>query len=258
MSQAHQWTPEEPSGPPPKSGSNVLIIVLIVCGVLVLLCAGGIAFVFFMGLPKMREAAQRSACKNNLKQISLALHNYHETYGTLPPAYIPDENGKPMHSWRVLILPYLEQKPLYDRYKWDEPWDGPNNRKLADRMPTVYRCPGAETGSPMTHYMTVRGDDTAFPGAKSIRLRAITDSTATTIAVVETPGNTVHWMSPDDVSPEEFIKRLTDADSGEHHHPGGSHAAMADGTIHFLSSSISVETLKALFTRAGNETVGDF
>jgi hypothetical protein len=82
-----------------------------------------------------RGAAYRSHCSSNLKQIALALHNYHDTFGAFPPAYVADESGKPMHSWRVLILPFLESSPLYDKYRFDEPWDGPNNRQLLKHMP---------------------------------------------------------------------------------------------------------------------------
>ena len=88
-----------------------------------------------------REAAQRSTCKNNLKQIGLALHNYHDRYQSFPPAFVADENGKPMHSWRVLLLPYLDQADLYARYNFNEPWNGPNNLKLGDEIPEVYGCP---------------------------------------------------------------------------------------------------------------------
>jgi hypothetical protein len=90
-----------------------------------------------------REAARRTQCKNNMKAIALAMHNYHDTYGSFPPAYIPDENGKPMHSWRVLILPMLDQQFLYSQYDFDQPWDSPANRSVMDRMPAIYGCPSS-------------------------------------------------------------------------------------------------------------------
>src|SRR5579863_9248252 len=94
-----------------------------------------------------REAARRSQCKNNLKQIGLALHNYHDAFGSFPPAFVADANGKPMHSWRVLILPYLDQLPLYKEYNFSEPWDGPNNSRLLNRMPPAFSCP-SHSGPP--------------------------------------------------------------------------------------------------------------
>src|SRR4051812_9073955 len=90
----------------------------------------GLAIAFFFSLSPStgpREASKRTQCKNNLKEIALALHNYHEAYGCFPPAYIADKDGRPMHSWRVLILPYLDEKPLYLKYRFDEPWNGPHN-----------------------------------------------------------------------------------------------------------------------------------
>ena len=80
-------------------------------------------------------------CTNNLKHIGLALLNYNDIFGCFPPAYTTDANGKPMHSWRVLILPFIEQQTLYKRYRFDEPWDGPNNSLLAKEMPSVFPLP---------------------------------------------------------------------------------------------------------------------
>ncbi len=77
------------------------------------------------------------SCNYCLLNIALALQNYHDDYGSFPPAYIPDKDGKPMHSWRVLLLPYLERRTLYEKYRFDEPWNGPNNRKLALEKPAL-------------------------------------------------------------------------------------------------------------------------
>src|SRR5262249_42952585 len=79
--------------------------------------------------------ARRSQCKNNLKQIGLAMFNYHDAYGCFPPAYIADADGRPMHSWRVLLLPFLDEAARYRKYRFDEPWDGPNNSELATSVP---------------------------------------------------------------------------------------------------------------------------
>ena len=89
----------------------------------------------------IRGNAARTQCVNNLKQIGLAMHNYHATHKTFPPAFTVDKDGKPLLSWRVLILPYLEQDALYKEFHLDEPWDSPHNRTLIERMPPTYRCP---------------------------------------------------------------------------------------------------------------------
>ena len=99
-----------------------------VAGVLAI-CA--LTYQAFLGVSTPRESPRRSQCRNNLKNIGLALHNYHEAHGCFPPAFVADANGKPMHSWRVLILPYLDQGPSRKMYSFNEPRDGPNNKKLS-------------------------------------------------------------------------------------------------------------------------------
>src|SRR5262249_15795660 len=110
--------------------------------------------------PVPRRASLRSRCKNNLKQIGLALHNYSDKYGSLSPAHTDGAHRRHMHSWRVLILPFLDQAPLYNQYRFDEPWDGPNNRKLAGTILEVFNCPSDDHGgtgasSTMTNYVAI-------------------------------------------------------------------------------------------------------
>ena len=116
-----------------------------------------------------REAAARARSINNLKWIGLALHNFHSAHDQFPPAVIAGPDGKPWHSWRVLLLPYLEQAELYNQYRFDEPWDGPNNIKLLDRMPEVFRDPihGDDRGH-FTHYAALVGKATAFPPSGAV------------------------------------------------------------------------------------------
>ncbi len=175
-----------------------------------------------------------------MKQISLALLNYESTYGSFPPAYVADEDGQPMHSWRVLILPYMEQS-LYEAYFFDEPWDGPNNRLLADRMPTIFMCPSSPSLPTETNYMVVTGKGTLFPGAESRKISEITDGTANTILVVEVAKSGVNWMQPVDVSIESLAQGIGDPDdnlmgggnnvSASSYHPGVVNAAFADAHV---------------------------
>ena len=101
--------------------------------------AAGLAWLV-RGVTRAREAANVSVCFGKLSYIHIALLNYQSVHGAWPPAYVADEQGKPAHSWRVLILPFLEEHALYRAYHFDEPWDGPNNRRLLDRMPAAYAC----------------------------------------------------------------------------------------------------------------------
>ena len=136
--------------PPRKKSSNTtLIIVLSVVGGLVLLMVP-CAILLLPTVSKVREAARRSDCKNKLKNIVLALHNYHETHGSFPPAFVVDKERRPLYSWRVLILPQLDQQALYEQFDLTKAWDAPENRRLLDQMPYEYGCPshtGAQPGT---------------------------------------------------------------------------------------------------------------
>jgi len=90
---------------------------------------------------RVRDAQPLMSCRNNLHQLALAMHNYASTDDRLPPAMVRDKNGKPLCSWRVLLLPYLEEEALYKQFKLDEPWDSPNNIKLLNRMPKILSEP---------------------------------------------------------------------------------------------------------------------
>jgi type II secretory pathway pseudopilin PulG len=157
-------------------------INLATLGLRLLLAVGVLGILVLLVLPAPRtskEAARRMQCSNHLKQIGLALQNYHDDYGTLPPAYVADADGKPMHSWRVLILPYLGEKALYDRYNFSEPWNGPNNSKLHSEVSHVFRCPSRRFGQPNTEttYVAVTGPQTAWPGDKAVSMADLTDGT---------------------------------------------------------------------------------
>lgn len=171
------------------------------------------------GLPGA-DAASLLQSQNNLKQIGLALHNFHDVYQSFPPAVIYGPDGKPWHSWRVLILPYIEQQQIFDRYRWDEPWDGPNNSKLLQAVPSVYRDPVyGESDDTYTHYAAVTGKDTCF-GSEGVRLAQATENWSQALAnpqarlsfarIVDGTSNTlmvgplgpkrkVPWMKPEDI-----------------------------------------------------------
>jgi hypothetical protein len=184
------------------------------------------------------------------------LEAYTNVYGRLPPAYITDEQGRPMHSWRVLILPFLEEKWLYDQYDFNEPWDGPHNRLLAKQIPLPYRCPSDASGSPTaTSYLAVTGQETVWPGTDCTALSDVTDGLSETVAVVEVAGSGVNWMEPRDLPLTDFVKGANrpgglGASSG---HLNGCFAIFCDGNVDFLQNQITISTLKALAKRADGE-----
>jgi hypothetical protein len=204
----------------------------------------------------VREINAKNQCINNLKQIGLAMHNYHSKYKTFPPAYTVDKAGKPLLSWRVLILPYLEQESLFKEFHLDEPWDSPHNRALIERMPMMYRCPdssGKAAAKGMTTYLVPRGKSTIFPGAEGVQLKQVTDGTSNTIFVADAPDDqAVTWTKPDDweVDAAADLKRIFG------HHPEGTIFSFADGSVHFIRDTVDADLLKKLLTRDGGEVIG--
>jgi hypothetical protein len=202
-----------------------------------------------------REAARRAQSANNLRQLSLALHNYHTAHGSLPPAASRDKDGKPLLSWRVHILPQVGRVDLYERFHLDEPWDSEHNKKLLEEMPDLYRNPNLP-GTSTTNYLAVTGKGTLFDGVEGPSFDDVKDGLSNTMMLVEAnPDRAVEWTRPADleVDFERPMAGLGDL------RPGGFQSVFADGAVHFISQSIDPEVLKALFTRAGKEVLrGDF
>jgi prepilin-type processing-associated H-X9-DG protein len=210
---------------------------------------------FLPAVRSAREAARRAQCTNNLKQIGLALHNYHEANGSLPPAAIIGKNGRPLLSWRVAILPYLESSPLYSKFHLDEPWDSPHNLSLLDPMPLVYACPSDLTRKPgMTGYEAVIGPATAFTADfKPLRFQDFTDGLESTVLVGESR-RSVAWTKPEDLALDMSLP-LTALGSQHGYHNNGFNVLFADGSVRFLKNTITPSVLGALLTRNGNDVV---
>jgi prepilin-type processing-associated H-X9-DG protein len=206
-------------------------------------------------IQELREAARRTQCVNNLKQIGLAMHNFHDKHKTFPSAYTKGADGKPLLSWRVQILPFLDQNSLYKEFHQDEPWDSEHNRALISRMPTVFACPSggsAVVKAGKTTYLAPRGRDTIFSGGDAVKIQAITDGTSNTIFVVDASDEAaVIWTKPDDwhVPDPVSVKGLVG------HHPEGFNVSFADGSVRFLKGSILGKVLAALLTGSGGEVI---
>jgi hypothetical protein len=192
----------------------------------------------------------RKASADNLKEIGLAMHGHHDTFGTFPPAAIFDNDGKPLLSWRVAILPFVGQQQLFKQFRLNEPWDSPHNKKLLERMPRVYAAPGAETTKGMTFYRVFTGSGTVFEGKRGLRLTAIPDGTSNTILAVEA-GAAVPWTKPDDL-PYDAKKPLPKVGGV---FQDGFHALFADGVVRFVSRRFDEAALRKCITRADGEPV---
>jgi RNA polymerase sigma factor (sigma-70 family) len=205
---------------------------------------------------KAAEEAEENARRqsvNNLKLLALAMHNYVSAYGQFPPAAVYSSDGKPLLSWRVLLLPYLDQQDLYAQFKLDEPWDGPTNKKLLAKMPDVFSfAPGKGKVTQDTIYQVFTGVGTIFPSPKASKITDITDGTSNTILIVEA-AEAVPWTKPADLAfdPKKPLPKL-----------GGISkkvflSAFADGSVRTLKQSIKAETLRALITSNGGEVIGN-
>jgi uncharacterized protein DUF1559 len=204
---------------------------------------------------KVLEASERTKSTNNMKQLGLAAFNYLDKYGTFPPAYSTDKDGKRLLSWRVQMLPYLGQEKLYKEFHLDEPWDSDHNKKLIARMPAVFRSSVDPKliADGKTTYLAPIGEATMWPGAKGVRISEVTDGTSNTIFLVDADeDHAVVWTKPEDL---DYDAKAPMKGLGGRYH-GGFLASLADGSVRFISNSISKTTLHLAFTRNDGEVLG--
>jgi hypothetical protein len=195
------------------------------------------------------ERAIRKQSINHLKQLGLAMHNYHAWHNRFPASGVFDKDGKPLLSWRVLLLPYLEEKKLYDEFHLDEPWDSVHNKKLLERMPAVYRVDRQSLKPTETPYVVFTGKGTVFEGAQGISVVDISDGTSNTLMVVES-AQPVPWTKPEDLvyDADKPLPKLGLLSTGFN-------GALCDGSVRWFHAPVPEKTLRALITRNGNEPI---
>lgn len=245
-----------------KQPRSTLIEWIVVVGVMIVLLS-----LLLPALDVAREQSRVAICRNNLHCLAKSLQFKMRKDGfRLPQAVIGDESGKPLHSWRVSILPHLEQQSLYDKYDWTEPWDGPNNQSVSVAIDafTCYSDPSAAVNLSRTNYFAIVGSDTAWPNERGLSIVEITDGPQNTILLLEAFGLDVPWNEPRDLSFDEAVDLLTGrtpARLAHHHHdnPGyfylkppqtsrGVHAAFAGGSVRFLPVPLPREMAAAMLT----------
>ncbi len=224
----------------------------------------GILFVILLpAIEPTRPSALRVQSVSKLKQIGLALYDYQQEHGRFPPAVVYSSEGRPLYNWRVLILPYMEQKDLYAKFDLNEAWDGPHNRELLAQRPVVYGPSGIAVESSLTFYQAFVGAGTAFEDRRGTTLKDFPDGLSKTAMVVEAR-EPVPWTKPIDLpymevaqlpqlgggvftpSPRPFVAGNID----------GFNALFADGSVHYIHlGRVKESILRALITRKGNEPI---
>ena len=238
-----------------KSSSTSWIVFLAVVCACFLFCGGVVALLLPAVSAAKATAGRRDMCANNLKQIALALLDYRSVYGHFPPA----SNGtlsQPV-SWRVVILPFLEQNDLYLQIKANGAWNSANNLALVKRMPRVFHCPSDSTaGEGETSYVMITGENTigGTPGSGGVSPRQVTGEASKTILVLEVHGLKIPWTEPRDITLEELIERMRTS-AGRIGHVSGFSVGTADGAVRQLSNQTDAETLRQLALINGNKPV---
>jgi Protein of unknown function (DUF1559) len=202
---------------------------------------------------QLLQAGARQGSANQLKEIALAMHQFHGALGSLPPPANVGAQQKPLLSWRVHLLPYLQQDNLYKQFKLDEPWDSEHNKKLIPLMPKVYDSPLAKhVATGKTVYLAPAGPGMIFAGPQGMSFVKITDGTSNTILIVEAnDAHAVTWTQPDDYKPE----KQDPAAPLRRKDTNGFHVVLADASVRMIPNVVDGELLWALLTAAGGETI---
>jgi type II secretory pathway pseudopilin PulG len=236
--------------PQPSSGSGASLAVIIVAIVLVVLLVPGVLIALLLpAVGAARGAARRASSSNNMKQLALALHNYHDTYRAFPPAVVTDANGQPLYSGRVLLLPFMEQAPLFDQWDKTQAWDSPANQALAGTMIPTFRDPADGGPANQTSYLFATGQGTIFEAGQNVTIQNVSDGISNTILMVEVKQSGIGWAEPRDIDLSQ------QAPLPPSNHPSGNIVAMGDGSVRTLPASTPPATIRAAATRNGGEAV---
>jgi len=214
-----------------------------------------------------RQAATRQQSMNNLKQLALAMYNYQEANKSFPPAVLYGPDGKTPYSWRVALLPYLDQAALYEQYNKNEPWDSPANKLVLAKMPVLFRDTGDPADSTFSSYYVLAGPSTPFFGKEGCQIAQLTDGTSNTLLIVEAKRD-IPWTKPEDIpyaadvaradAPTRAVSRYAvDAPLPKlgGHHPDIFLAAFCDGAVRAVSLQADPMQLRNLMTRDGGEPI---
>jgi prepilin-type processing-associated H-X9-DG protein len=195
----------EASERPPLSAGCFGALLLVALTLLV-------CFKFILPKAGSFPASAQTICRNQVRELGLSLIDYAKgNHGRFPPAYIADKNGRLIHSWRTAIVGYLGYTVLARMFRWDAPWNSPENSRLAKEFPIAeFHCP-SDPGSRLdTSYVVIVGPHTLFPGTQSRGPQDIkrAGGAAETLLLVELPESKIHWMEPRDLRYEDAIRGI--------------------------------------------------
>jgi len=192
-----------------------------------------------------------------MTQIGIALENYHSAYGSYPPAFVTNGEEQPLYSWRVPLLPYLDENLRYDKFRLNEPWDSAYNASWSEKNFGVYTC-WHHRPQNQSDYLAVIGENTAWRGATPISKDEITDDLNFTILLVESFGSGINWGEPRDMIDSQMAEGVN-SESGlgirSPHPEKGANVLFASGRVSFLKNQTSPETIRAMLTINGGEEI---
>lgn len=205
-----------------------------------------------------REASRRLSCAHHLMNLQLALINYHDAHHAFPPLYAADGKGKPLYSWRVLVLPYLDRPDIYKQYHFDEPWNSAENRRLANLWIPNFSCPALDDRNGNTTYLAVTGPGTVWSEHGGITLTDIADGPEQTVMLLEVPQRPVNWSEPRDITIDEAVELLSGQPKRDDkcRYVDGS-MTTADGKMHAIPYGLSASEWTALFTMTAGDPAPD-
>lgn len=241
--------------PPQKGGgSSIAIVIIVLCagfGVMALCACLVLPALLLPAVQQAREAARRTVSANNLKEMSVAIHNYHDVHRSFPR---PNSNlgesspGTGNHSWRTQILPFLETGVDTNQIDWNSDWNSSKNRMITDLEIPFFKSPSDESSGATTSYVAIVDVGTAMDPTKKIAFRDIVDGSSNTILLIENVNSGIKWAEPRDVTIDEAIQIIRSA-------PIGTNVCMCDGSVQYITKDVSEEKLRAMMTASGGESI---
>ena len=206
-----------------------------------------------LAMMDVQKTAARGQSMDNLKCIALGMLNYESRFKHFPAPASYAADNKPLLSWRVHILPYVDELQLYRQFHLDEPWDSAHNRTLIDKMPLGYRCPMSKNREKgRTNYLLPVGNGAAFTAGEPTPISKISDGTANTIMVLEADDDqAVIWTKPEDwtYDPKNPMKGLGQLYGGRFN------TAFCDGSAHIHTTRINPTMLRYMIERADGHSI---